>query len=275
MSNGSIGFTHATLTVIQPVPYKRTRRTVMVLHNNPNNKQEITMNITQQQAAAQALLALVKVNLSTNAIVAGGAPRDWSLGRKASDIDIFVQVGDLDVDVELPAVDIELSEGEYAYSSSKGRTTSISLPYSGDIDGSIRELIDEGAEQVIIHRNNTKLIKLEPIYPVEEGQNPYNTNEKLKVYNAITPLFPELKFQIILLRRDPREYVDTFTANISRCYMDDEGNPVRTDDAQTAIDEQVISFNSDTTEYYIDKISNKFPEYEIVRPEVLTGGSKY
>ena len=233
------------------------------------------MNITQQQAAAQALLALVKTNISPHAIVAGGAPRDWSLGRKASDIDIFVQVGNLDVDFELPAVDIELSEGEYAYASSKGRTTLIRMPYDGDINGSIRQLLEGGAEQVLIDRKDSGLISLEPLYPVEEGQNPYSTREELKVYNATTPLFPDLKFQIILLKCDPREYVDTFTANISRCYMDDEGNPVRTDDAQTAIDEQVISFNSDTTEYYIDKISNKFPEYEIVRPKVLTGEAKY
>lgn len=49
------------------------------------------MNIQHQEDVAKEVLIKLKMNIDEDAIIAGGAPRNWSLGLLANDIDLYLR----------------------------------------------------------------------------------------------------------------------------------------------------------------------------------------
>lgn len=61
------------------------------------------MSIEVQQEIARKVLAKLEI-LDPNAILAGGAPRDWFLGKEAKDLDFYIH---------LPNIQMEKQEGQF------------------------------------------------------------------------------------------------------------------------------------------------------------------
>ena len=49
------------------------------------------MNIETQQEVVGDVLSKIKWSIDSEAIVAGGAPRNWHLGKLANDIDLYMR----------------------------------------------------------------------------------------------------------------------------------------------------------------------------------------
>lgn len=58
------------------------------------------MTVEEQKAIADILLRKLQA-IDPNCIVAGGAPRDWYLGREAKDIDIFVYLPQIENNTQI------------------------------------------------------------------------------------------------------------------------------------------------------------------------------
>ena len=234
-------------------------------------------SIQLQQMIATKFLVKVREAINETAIVAGGAPRDWSLGNEASDVDIFVQVPANEIETA-PCIDglqFEKAEGEYSYgygNNSYGKTDEDQEVLARDFD-TIIKYMRQGYE--VRGSGMDADSKFVILYPMNSNNTYYGkSGENFAVYNAIIPGV-DIKVQIIKTEMDVDKKVSEFTADISRMKMNTNSNIIQAPEATQAVADKVITFNSDTTEFYIDKISKKFPDYKIVRPDVLTGRAAY
>ena len=212
----------------------------------PTTKEE--MLIRHQQAVADYFIALMR-SIDPYVCVAGGAPRDWFLGKPAADIDIFYQCPTIMLECEFEPVLKLLDEGAVECYMQEDELQK----YLQGILG----VTLEGSEPP------------EPPEPIDfknlgltQKQDDYELNpDLLYVHNAV---WQGVKLQFMAMQSDVRDVHETFPLNISQAKYTSGRGILGTTAFHLGHSAKSIWKTGDAYnggQKYMNKIQNKFKDY--------------
>jgi len=191
----------------------------------------MTERIQKQKEVANFFLNKLEM-LDPNIICAGGAPRDWSLGKEASDIDIFMRFPNhsiLEIIKTFARLEIRPTEEwlnkrrEFENKNeSEVKTVDILFPSQPNVFSGIK---------------------------LEIEQSPYDKQKEIRfVYDTI---FENEKVQIVVTKNKPEKYVMTWELSNSRVLYRKE------------------CINLQTQEYQFKIVSNQYKFWELMNEKIL------
>ena len=186
----------------------------------------------------------VYANPFRQAIVAGGAPRNWYMNRVANDIDIFLQVPDTFLEAD------DYERGIYQ-----------SLFYAG-VYKDFKSYDDKNRIYKLGKDYHAATEELDPY----TGSDPSIIGVWEGIYVAATDI--EIKVQFVVVKSNQQQLMhlyDKFPTDISKVAFDETGTILASEEFLDCVQNETIVYDMDyMSQSYLDKLRTHFPRFSTV-----------